>query len=120
MPSRPVRRICMEPSPTEPIRATVVYASEQRQWAVGVELEPGATVQVAIERSGLLEALPQLRSQPLEVGIFHRRCGMDAPVRDGDRIEIYRPLQIDPKEARRLRAAARKPRGTHAERGNTP
>ena len=110
----------MERPAAEPIRATVVYALPQRQWAVDVELEAGATVQVAIERSGLLQAIPQLRSQELEVGIFHRRCGMDTPVRDGDRIEIYRSLQIDPKEARRLRAAAKKPRAGGAGRGKEP
>lgn len=92
-------------STSDRIRATVVYALAQRQWAVPVELEAGASVQAAIERSGLLQALPELRSRVLEVGISHRRCSLDSPVRDGDRIEIYRPLQIDPKQARRLRAA---------------
>ncbi|SPE29055.1 hypothetical protein SBBP1_490005 [Burkholderiales bacterium] len=89
------------------IRVTVVYALAQHQWEVPVAVEAGASVQAAIDRSGLLEALPELRSRVLEVGIFHRRCSLDAQVRDGDLIEIYRPLQIDPKQARRLRAAAK-------------
>jgi len=93
---------------SEQIRVSVVYAQPHQQWLVQVDLDCGARVQTAIERSGLLEALPELHLQELEVGIFHRSCSLDAPLRDGDRVEIYRPLQIDPKEARRLRAATRK------------
>lgn len=72
------------------------------------------------DRSGLLEAMPELRLQALEVGIFHRRCALDTPVRDGNRVEIYRPLQIDPKEARRLRAAAQKGRRVRGDSGSRP
>jgi len=91
----------------EPIRATVVYALPERQWAVSVELESGASVKTAIDRSGLLEELPELRARVLEVGVCHRRCSLEAQVQDGDCIEIYRPLQIDPKEARRLRGSGK-------------
>jgi len=98
----------MDRSVGEPIGVTVVYAQPQQQWEVYVELPAGASVQTAIERSGLLDSIPELGSRTLEVGIFHRRCAIDAPLRDGDRVEIYRPLQIDPKEARRLRAATKK------------
>ncbi|HYA59089.1 MAG TPA: RnfH family protein [Burkholderiaceae bacterium] len=98
----------MAKSLTDPIRVTVVYAQPQRQWLQPVEMPSGATVQLAIERSGLLQAIPELRLEAIEVGIFHRRCGLDAPLRDGDRVEIYRPLRLDPKEARRLRAARNK------------
>ncbi|HXW65279.1 MAG TPA: RnfH family protein [Burkholderiaceae bacterium] len=98
----------MAKSLTDPIRVTVVYAQPQRQWLQPVELPSGATVQLAIERSGLLQAIPELRLEAIEVGIFHRRCGLDAPLRDGDRVELYRPLRLDPKEARRLRAARNK------------
>jgi len=98
----------MAKSPTEAIRVVVVYARAQQQWVQPVQLPPGATVQMAIERSGLLPAMPELRLEAIEVGIFHRRCGLDAPLRDGDRVEIYRPLQLDPKEARRMRAKSSK------------
>ena len=104
----------MDKSESEPIRVTVVYALAQRQWVQSVELLCGATVQMAIERSGLLQAIPELRLQELEVGIFHRRCGLDARLREGDRIEIYRPLQRDPKEARRMRAARSKAQSARA------
>ncbi len=91
----------------EPIRATVVYALPERQWAVSVELESGASVKTAIDRSGLLEELPELRDRVLEVGVCHRRCSLEAQVQDVDCIEIYRPLQIDPKQARRLRGSGK-------------
>ena len=87
------------------MHVTVVYARPDRQSVVAVELAPGASVQEAIERSGLIEANPELRSRDLAVGIYYRRCHLDTPLRDGDRVEIYRPLQIDPMQARRLRAA---------------
>jgi len=90
------------------VRATVVFALPERQWSIDVELEAGSSVGVAVERSGICRQVPQLQGVALEAGIFHRRCTLDAPVRDGDRIEIFRPLQIDPKEARRQRAASRK------------
>ncbi len=98
----------MDKSPTEAIRVTVVYALPQRQWVQAVKLDGGASVRMAIERSGVLKAVPELRLETLEVGIFHRRCSLDAPVRDGDRVEIYRPLVLDPKDARRMRAARNK------------
>ena len=98
----------MAKSLTDPIRVTVVYAQPQRQWLQPVELPSGATVQLAIERSGVLQLIPELHLEAIEVGIFHRRCGLDALLRDGDRVEIYRPLRLDPKEARRLRAARNK------------
>jgi len=98
----------MDKSESESIWVTVVYARAQHQWVKPVELQFGATVQMAIERSGLLQAIPELRLQELEVGIFHRRCDLGARLRDGDRVEIYRPLHLDPKEARRIRAARSK------------
>jgi len=108
----------MERSQTERVRVTVVYAQLERQWAVRVVLDPGANVQAAIDRSGLFEAIPELRLATLEVGIFHRRCALDTLVRDGDRVEIYRPLQVEPKQARRLRAAAQKGRGVRRDSGS--
>jgi hypothetical protein len=92
---------------TPPLRATVVYARAERQWLVELELTPGATIRDALVRSGLLEQCAELAGAEPAAGIFHRRLPLETPVRDGDRIEIYRPLQLDPMEARRLRAATR-------------
>jgi putative ubiquitin-RnfH superfamily antitoxin RatB of RatAB toxin-antitoxin module len=80
----------------------VVYALPQREERVRLRLPEGATVRDALEKSGLL---PLARGK---VGIFGRVVGADARLKPGDRVEIYRPLAADPKEARRRRAARRR------------
>ncbi len=78
------------------LRIEVVRAQPERQTSVVLELEPGATVRTALLAAGL----------PLEqpVGVFGRRVALDHRLADGDRVEVYRPLRTDPKEARRRRA----------------
>jgi hypothetical protein len=80
----------------------VVYALPERAASVRVRVREGATVREVLEKSGLL---PLARGR---IGIFGRVVGADARVADGDRVEIYRPLAADPKEARRRRAARRR------------
>ncbi len=89
------------------LRIEVVYALPSEQALVSVEVEDGATVAEAIERSGMLRRFPEIARPPSLVGIFGKRTTLAARVRDGDRIEIYRPLIVDPKEARRARARMR-------------
>lgn len=86
------------------IRVEVVYATAERQEMVTLELEPGTTVTDAIGRSCLADKFAEFEVDPARVGIFSRKVGLDHILRDGDRVEIYRPLQVDPKEARRQRA----------------
>ena len=86
------------------LRVAVVYAEPRRVFSVALELPPGATVADAIERSGIRAARPGLEIRADRVGVFARRVALDAALRDGDRVEIYRPLTLDPKEARRRRA----------------
>ena len=74
------------------------------------ELADGATLRMAIEGSGVLRVHPDLQLEQLSVGVFSRPRPLDAVVHDGDRIEIYRPLLVDPKEARRHRAELRRRR----------
>jgi putative ubiquitin-RnfH superfamily antitoxin RatB of RatAB toxin-antitoxin module len=90
------------------IRVEVVYALPERQALVSVELPAGSTVAAAIEASGVREQFPGMEIDPASVGIFSRKVTLDRVLQDGDRVEIYRPLKADPKEARRQRAA-RKP-----------
>ncbi len=90
------------------MRVRVAYATAQRDWIFDLELEEGATAGEAIERSGLLAACPELRDRTLDIGIFSRRCSVAVELHDADRVEVYRPLELDPKEARRARAAARR------------
>lgn len=89
------------------LRVEVVYASGKEADVVTVRLPAGATVRDAITASGLAARLSDLSA----VGVFGRRVKPDAPLADGDRVEIYRPLLVDPKEQRRQRSR-KKPTGT--------
>ena len=86
------------------IRVEVAYALRDRQVLLAGDLEVGCTVEQAIRRSGILEAFPEIDVARARVGIFGREVSLDAQMRDGDRVEIYRPLIADPKDARRERA----------------
>jgi hypothetical protein len=75
---------------------------------IEVDLAPGATVRDVIVQSGVLTKTGATAVDALDVGIFNRPCSLGAPVRNNDRVELYRPLAIDPKEARRIRAEVRR------------
>jgi uncharacterized protein len=81
----------------------VVYALPSRQQVVTVPLRPGMTVLAAIEASGLLAEFPEISTRALAVGIHGQIVDPHREVRAGERVEIYRPLQADPREARRRR-----------------
>lgn len=85
-------------------RVEVVYALAHEQQVVLVEIEEGASALDAVKASGIRVDLHGIR-----LGRFGREIRGDERVADGDRIEILRPLQVSPMEARRLRAR-RKPR----------
>lgn len=86
------------------ITVEVVYALPQRQELVRLTLPDGSTVQQAIEASGLVQKHPDIDFARNKVGVFGKLSKPDAPLRDRDRVEIYRPLIADPKEVRRKRA----------------
>ena len=86
------------------LRVEVVCALRDEQALIALELEEGATVREAIARSGILARIPDAKLAAGRVGIFGKVVGLDAALRDGDRVEIYRPLILDAKEARRGRA----------------
>lgn len=90
-----------------PLKVEVVYALREEQVLLALEVETGTTVRQAIERSGILRRFPEINLARARVGVFGRLVQPDAVLRDGDRIEIYRPLIADPKEARRKRATRR-------------
>lgn len=83
----------------------VAYALPDRQSVARVELTDGLTALGAVEASGLLRSHEELRGRPLDLGIFGRPVPPTELLRDGDRVEIYRPLLADPREARRKLAA---------------
>ncbi len=95
-------------SMAEPVVVEVVYATPDDQRLCRVDVPDGASVAAAIAASGLIEEFA-LDEETLEAGIWSQRITLDTRVKTGDRIEIYRPLKIDPKLARRQRAAAAKP-----------
>ena len=85
------------------MQVEVVLALPRRVQHVVVNLPAGATLRDAVMAAGF-----DLRIQDHTYGIFGKRVALDQPLAEGDRVEIYRPLAIDPKEARRLRARQKK------------
>lgn len=83
------------------IRVEVVFARPDRQALVEVSVGEGATVAEAIEASGLHKDFANDGLESLPVGIWGRLVERSTRVRAGDRVEIYRPLELDPKSARR-------------------
>lgn len=90
------------------LRVEVVYALPGGEDAVQVNLAKGASALDAVRASGLLERHPEIDLQRHKLGIYGSVVAAGALLADGDRVEIYRPLALDPKEARRRRAL-RKP-----------
>lgn len=84
------------------IRVEVVYALPDGAESVEVRLPAGATAADAVSASGLARRHPGIALEA--IGVFGRRVSPQTPLADGDRVEIYRPLALDPKEARRRRA----------------
>jgi putative ubiquitin-RnfH superfamily antitoxin RatB of RatAB toxin-antitoxin module len=82
----------------------VAYALPEQQVILPVLVAMDATVDMAIQASGVLEQFPDIDLTAQKVGIFSRLVALTQPLQPRDRIEIYRPLQADPKTARRARA----------------
>lgn len=86
----------------------VAYAAPEKQVIVPVKVKKGANVGDAIMQSGILDSFPDINLTLNKVGIFGKLAKLQSLLREGDRIEIYRPLIADPKEIRKRRAAAGK------------
>jgi len=85
------------------IKVEVCFASVDQEVMLEVELLMGQTIHDAIKQSGILKQFPEIDLDKNKVGIFSKRLPLDTVVKTGDRVEIYRPLLIDPKTARRNR-----------------
>jgi putative ubiquitin-RnfH superfamily antitoxin RatB of RatAB toxin-antitoxin module len=94
-----------------PIRVEVCYAKADVQAVVALTLPPGTTAAEAAERSGLKARFPEIDLGKNALGVSGRRVEADRPLKDGERLEILRPLSADPKETRRRLAAAGKSMG---------
>lgn len=86
------------------LRVEVVYALPDRCWRVPLELAEGATVGDALAAADMSLRVPGLQVLPSMLAVFGRSVDAATPLHDGDRVEILRPLQADPKQARRERA----------------
>ncbi len=91
------------------LRVTVAFCAPGVEDVSEVTLPLGATVRDAIEAAQVWARRPELKDA-LDAGIWGHRCSLDQPLTDGDRVEIYRPLTIDPMEGRRARADLRRKR----------
>lgn len=89
----------------EMLHVSVCYATARDEFLRPLSVAPGTTIGQAIEMSGVLEACPDINLSTQPVGIYAKKKTLDTPLRDRDRIEIYRPLVADPKDSRRRRAA---------------
>ena len=87
------------------ITVEVVFAKPGEQVLEQLVVASDATVETVIRQSGLLERFPEIDLSVNKVGVFGKAAKLTASLHDGDRIEIYRPLIADPKEARKKRAA---------------
>jgi hypothetical protein len=85
----------------------VVYALPALQAVVGLRVARGTTALQAIVESGLLQRFPEIDAANLKIGVFGRFVAPDTILKAGDRVEIYRALAADPKDARRRRVKAK-------------
>jgi len=83
----------------------VAYALPEKQVIIAIKAIEGITAEQAISASGVLKQFPDIDLKVNKIGIFGKIVKPDSPLRDKDRVEIYRPLIADPKEVRRKRAA---------------
>lgn len=98
------QRRCMASEPG--IQVTVVYSPAARDVReVTLQLAASSTVLQALQASGLLQQFPAIDPPTAVLGVWGRKAGLKQALRDNDRVEIYRPLTVDPKVARRERFA---------------
>jgi putative ubiquitin-RnfH superfamily antitoxin RatB of RatAB toxin-antitoxin module len=90
----------------------VCYALPDGQTLIPVELPEGATVQQALDASGILQRFPQIDLTQQKVGVFGKLKSLDTVLVDHDRVEIYRPLIVDPKAARQRRVEKTRKEGS--------
>jgi putative ubiquitin-RnfH superfamily antitoxin RatB of RatAB toxin-antitoxin module len=85
------------------MKVELAYAGSEDQQLLSLELPEGSDVDAAIRQSEILSKFPEIDFQDYGVGIHGKICAMGHRLKNGDRVEIYRPLRIDPIQARRIR-----------------
>lgn len=90
------------------INVEVVYGTAQSVELIQLNIKEGATALEAIQQSGMMHLYPEIEKNEKNIGIYSTLCSENTILKEGDRVEIYRPLTIDPKEIRRKRAVNQK------------
>ncbi len=98
----------MSNDPDVKLQIELIYALPHEQELLSIEVLEDTTVEQAIKQSDILQRYPDIDLTINQIGIFSKACQLSDKLHDGDRIEIYRPLTIDPKEARKARAIKQK------------
>jgi uncharacterized protein len=89
------------------VKIQVIAAWPDRALCQDLEVAPGTPLAAVRGHPDLLPGLVEAWDQAAEIGIFGGRALASQPLEPGDRIELWRPLQLDPKDARRAKAAAK-------------
>ena len=79
----------------------VAYTEPHAQFWIRLDVPEGSTLRDAIERSGLLERFPHVDLDKQKVGIFGKLAKLDTEIKEGDRVEVYRPITADPQAVQR-------------------
>jgi len=101
----------------EDLRVEIVFATVERQELLEIGVPVGSTVGQAVRRSGIDKLFPDYDIEQFTLGIWGNVVRADRCVSEGDRIEIYRALDIDPRESRRSLAAEGRSMGSGPEVG---
>lgn len=102
------------------MKISIAYAVPGRQVLIAHNVPEGTTIQSAIESSGILEQLPNVDLQKNKVGIFGKAKPLDTPLAEGDRVEIYFPVTVDPKTLPKKKAATEKKPRTETQNADVP
>lgn len=92
-------------APQRQLLVEIAYAKPEVQVIIPLYVDPGTTLEQAIEQCGILQDFPEIDLASNKVGIFGKLAKLDVVLREKDRVEIYRPLIADPKLVRKQRAA---------------
>ena len=86
----------------------VAYARREQQTVLALQVPQGTTAIDAVQLSGILQRYPELAAETLDLGVFGDAVAHDYAVQQGDRVEIYRPLLVDPVTRRKRQARAQR------------
>ncbi len=104
MHSANVQKLSMSNSSRSELKIEIVLAFREQQWVQNHLVPSGTTVLELVAESGILAALPDMKLSDFALAIYGRIVKPEHELCDGDRVEILRPLTIDPKQARHRRA----------------